>query len=149
MDNNHVTLAGNAARDPRIVPFKDGSGRLAQLTLAVDRSDAPGADFITCVCFGQHVTTVEDHVAKGTAIRIEGQIRTRSYQHNNTTRYTTEVVIDTIEIVARPRRADPSDTEPKADAEPEVEADLPSALANTLLAAQTTTVPAKRSRSRA
>ena len=99
---NNVTLMGRLARDPEIRQTKSGSST-ATFTVAVDRYNPNGdntADFIRCVAFGKTAELIEKHFSKGSAIALDGNIKTGSYKKDDgTTVYTTDVWVSRVEFV--------------------------------------------------
>ncbi len=72
-----------------------------KFTLAVNRSfkDEKGsqqADFIRVVAWGKQAENTAKFVKKGALIGVTGRIETGSYDDNGTTRYTTDVVANSI-----------------------------------------------------
>lgn len=71
---NKLSLEGNVARDPQITPTKDGKGLVARITVAVDRDNRRGADFIPIVAFGDAAEQINARVTTGTKIKIIGRV---------------------------------------------------------------------------
>ena len=83
----------------------------AKFTLAVNRrfKNANGeieADFPSCVAFGKTAEFINSYFKKGSAIAVVGRIQTGSYKKDNTTVYTTDVVVDEAEFVESKREQD-------------------------------------------
>jgi single-strand DNA-binding protein len=99
MSINKVILIGNVGKDPEIRTFADG-GMIAGFSLATSKSwlDQNGqrqekSNWNRIVAKGKQAEKVQRRVKKGTMIYVEGELETRSYDDNGTTRYVTEVVI--------------------------------------------------------
>ena len=113
MSVNKVILLGNLGRDPEIRDTQ--SGKLATFSLATtDRAytNSNGVqvpertEWHNVVAFGKVVPVIEQCVHKGSQVYIEGKLRTRKYtDRNNVERYTTEVVVDTLELLSKPQQA--------------------------------------------
>jgi single-strand DNA-binding protein len=100
---NNVTLIGRAVRDP---DFKDTSSANArvQFTLAVDRpyKDAEGkhpTDFLNVVAWGKLAEICHDYIQKGCLVLVSGRIQSRSYAAGAETKWITEVIADSVNIL--------------------------------------------------
>lgn len=113
---NQVVLMGRLTAKPDVRDTKNSV--VADFTLAVDRRFAregeQTADFIRCVCFGKTAEFAEKYLEKGTKILVAGRIQTGSYENKDgERRYTTDVILDSIEF-AESKRRDP-EPEPEDD----------------------------------
>jgi single-strand DNA-binding protein len=96
---NSVVLTGRLARDPEIRVTPSGVS-VTSFTVAVQRSftNAEGereADFINCVAWRQTAETIANHLTKGSLAGFEGELQTRSYEHEEKgTVWVTEVVVN-------------------------------------------------------
>ena len=55
--------------------------------------------------WGKNAEVAERYIRKGTQIYLEGRLRTRAWEdRNQVKRYTTEVYVDTFELLARPQQ---------------------------------------------
>lgn len=107
MSVNKVILLGNCGRDPEV--REGGNGKWATFSLATSERAYTNKNGIqvpertewhNIVVFGNTVNVVEARVTKGTKLYIEGKLRTRKYNdRNNQERSTTEVVVDTLELL--------------------------------------------------
>lgn len=113
MSVNKVILVGNVGRDPE-VRYLDGGQqgqqtKVATFTLATserykDRSGElrENTEWHNIVAWRQPADVCERFVKKGTQLYIEGKLRTRSYNDaNGVKKYTTEVVVDTLQLLGR------------------------------------------------
>ena len=104
---NKVIIIGRLTRDPDI-RYTQGqeSTCIARYTLAVDRPGKDkGADFISCIVFGNGGEFAEKYLRQGTKIAVVGRIQTGSYTNKNGQKvYTTDVVVESHEFCER--RAD-------------------------------------------
>ena len=58
------------------------------------------------VMWGKNAEVAERYIRKGTQIYLEGRLRTRAWEdRNQVKRYTTEIYVDTFELLARPTNA--------------------------------------------
>ena len=96
---NKVQLIGNLGGDPEVRSFPDGT-RIATVSLATnnrwkDRQTGEmkeHTEWHNVVFKGPVVTTVEQHLRKGSTIYLEGTLRTRKWSKDGIDRSTTEVV---------------------------------------------------------
>lgn len=104
---NKVILVGRLTANPELRQTQSGVAT-CRFTVAVDRkftdknSGEKQSDFITCVAWRQTAEFVSRYFTKGKMIALEGSLRTGKYQdknHEDVTRYTTEVYVDNVEFV--------------------------------------------------
>lgn len=110
MSINKVILLGNVGKDPDVRYFEPNKG-VANFTLATterahlgrnDQQIPERTEWHNIVVRGGLVQVVEKYVHKGSKLYIEGKIRSRSYiDRENQTRFVTEIVVDTLEILSR------------------------------------------------
>lgn len=113
MSVNKVILVGNVGRDPE-VRYLDGGQqgqqtKVATFTLATSEryKDRNGelrenTEWHNIVAWRQPADVCERFVKKGMQIYIEGKLRTRSYTDaSGVKKYTTEVVVDTLQLLGR------------------------------------------------
>lgn len=111
MSVNKVILVGNVGKDPE-VRYLDGQGsqtKVATFTLATseryrDRNgeQRENTEWHNIVAWRQSADVCEKFVKKGTQLYIEGKLRTRSFNDaSGAKRYTTEVVVDTLQLLGR------------------------------------------------
>ncbi|SNX54142.1 single-stranded DNA-binding protein [Thermoanaerobacterium sp. RBIITD] len=105
---NKVILIGRLTKDP--VEHNTQSGHKAvRFTLAVDRNfkDANGnkqADFISVVAWNQLADFIVKYCKKGKEIAIVGRLQTGSYTgQDGQKRYTTDVVVEDIQLLSDPK----------------------------------------------
>lgn len=106
---NRVVLVGRITKDPEL--RKTGSGiSVVGFTLACNRrfsnSQEKGqeADFINCVTWRQSADFMANYVKQGALLGVEGRIQTRNYKdQSDRTVYVTEVVCDSVQILAQKR----------------------------------------------
>lgn len=98
MDMNVVVLIGRLVRDPE-VRYTGDNKAIAKFSLAVNRMKKDEADFINCVAFGKTAEVVEKYVKKGSRISVRGKIQTGSYEKDGKKVYTTDVIIDDLQML--------------------------------------------------
>ena len=98
---NKVTLLGNVGRDPEIRATQDG-GAVANVSLATSyrtKEKETVTEWHRLVAFGRTAEIIRDYVVRGSALYIEGQLRTRKYDKDGETHYSTEVVIRDVSLL--------------------------------------------------
>ena len=118
---NSVTLVGRTTRAPE---FKDAGNvnARAQFTLAVDRpyKDAEGkhpTDFLNVVAWGKLAEICRDYIQKGCLLLLNGRIQSRSYETDGETKWFTEVVAESVNILEYRKTKIDADATDKNDAE--------------------------------
>lgn len=107
-------LIGNVGADPEIRYLEgtnaQNSTKVASLRLATteryrDRTTGEPretTEWHSVTAWRGNADVIEKYVRKGTQLYVEGRIRTRSWtDRDNNTRYTTEIVADTIQLLGR------------------------------------------------
>ncbi|MBN9114148.1 MAG: single-stranded DNA-binding protein [Pandoraea sp.] len=104
---NKVILVGNLGADPEVRYMPSGDA-VANIRLATtDRyKDKQSGEFKELTewhrvsFFGRLAEIVNEYLKKGSAVYIEGRIRTRKYQaQDGTERYSTEIVADQMQML--------------------------------------------------
>ena len=115
MSLNKVMLIGNVGNDPEVRylesnPQNPGANaKVASLRLATterfrDRNGElrENTEWHSVTLWRNNADVVEKYVHKGSQIYIEGRLRTRQWtDQSGNTRYTTEVVADTIQLLGK------------------------------------------------
>ena len=105
---NVAVIEGHLTRDPDIRVTSQGT-KTARFTLGVTRpynarrdKAQDESDFISCVAFNERAEFAEKYLKKGTAVGIVGEVRTGSYNRQDTGEkvYTTDVICDRIRFAA-------------------------------------------------
>lgn len=123
MSVNKVILLGNVGQEPEIKKFDSGS--IAKLSLATtdkaytlqNGTQVPEkTEWHSLIVRGGLAEVVEKYVHKGDRLYVEGKIRTRSYEDNNkVTRYTTEIFVDSMEMLTPKKDNQPVSQPNKSD----------------------------------
>lgn len=82
-----------------------GNLKIGKFLLAITRShkNTEGeyeADFLNCIVFNinEYLT---NNLLKGTQVSIEGRIQTRSYDLNGERRYSTDIIVDKVNVLEK------------------------------------------------
>lgn len=97
---NKVILSGNFTKDLEIPNEKVGKFTLAVQRNVKDKDGYYGTDFINCIVFNPN-DYVKQRVKKGSRALIEGEIRINTYESNGNKRYSTEIIVNKIEIYSQ------------------------------------------------
>lgn len=101
---NKVMLIGRFTRDPES-RMSQSNLEVSRFSLAAqgdytNRNGEREVEFVNCVSFGRIATTINKYCKKGSLISAQGRIRNSSYTaQDGTKRYTTDVVVDQIELL--------------------------------------------------
>lgn len=107
-------MIGRITRDPELRKTNTGTS-VINFTLAVNRRFAKDeeqkADFINCQAWRQSADFMANYVNQGALLGIEGRIQTRNYKdRSDRTVYVTEVVCDSVQILAQKRAEETPNT---------------------------------------
>lgn len=97
---NSASIIGRLGNDPEIKIFDNG-GKIANFTVATsekwkDKTTGElkeNTEWHRVTANGKLVDVIEKWVKKGHLISIDGKLRTRSWEKDGTTMYTTEIVV--------------------------------------------------------
>jgi len=103
---NHVTLIGNAGKDPESRTTQSGKP-VVKFSLATSKrwKDSNGerqeqTTWHNLVCFQPGLCgVIEKYIHKGSKIAVTGEISNRSYEQDGQTKYMSEVVIRDMEML--------------------------------------------------
>ena len=96
---NQVNLIGNLCKD---IDLKYTKSNIAVLknTIAVSNPfDKENPDFITITAWKKTAEIMAEYLKKGSKIGVSGRISTGSYEKEGVKIYTTEVIIDRMEML--------------------------------------------------
>jgi single-strand DNA-binding protein len=104
---NKAVLIGNAGRDPEIRYTQDGKA-VANLSIATtdkwkDKTSGEQkkkTEWHRVVAFGRLAEIIGEYIVKGKQVYIEGKLRTRSWEKDGITRYTTEIHATEMQILS-------------------------------------------------
>mgnify|MGYP002534723646 CR=1 FL=1 len=98
MKNNSVQLIGTLTRDIELSKNSKGNS-FVRFTLACTRDNKPFTDFINCIAFGDLANDICNHGDKDTGFCIVGNLRTSSYEKDGKKQYSTNVVVESFELL--------------------------------------------------
>ncbi len=107
MGINKAILVGNVGKDP-VIQYVKEDVPVARFSLATTETyrDKNGekvsnTEWHNIVAWRNTAKIVEQYIKKGAQLYIEGKITTRSYDKDGVTRYATEIVANTIQMLGR------------------------------------------------
>lgn len=115
MSVNKAILIGNVGKDPDIRYYEkdnDKKNSVASFTLATTErgytlangTQVPDrTEWHNIVAWRGLAELAEKYIRKGSQIYVEGKISTRSWERDGVTRYTTEIIADTIQLLGAKR----------------------------------------------
>lgn len=123
---NIAVFSGNLARNPETKVTSKGKNR-AMFTLAVNRryknpDGTRDADFITLIAYDRNADIAQQYLEKGKHVQVTAHVQTGRYEKDGQMIYTTQFIVDTIEMTQGGRRdeqrAAQQDSEAEAAAQP-------------------------------
>lgn len=103
---NKVFLMGHVGRDPEIKKTQSGMS-IATFSIATSERVKRGnewedhTEWHNLVAFGRTAEIVDEYVSKGSAMHVEGKLRTQSWEDKNDgkKRYRTEIIVDQLNLL--------------------------------------------------
>ena len=119
---NKVILVGNLGKDPE-VRFMPNGDAVCNFSIATTENwkDKDGkkqskTEWHSVVAYRKLAEIIGEYVKSGNGIYIEGKLQTRKWEKDGVTRYTTEIIADTMQMLGASAHADnakgDSDTPP-------------------------------------
>jgi single-strand DNA-binding protein len=101
---NKTILVGRLTKDPE--KRVNGETTIGKFTLATDTGygDKKKAEFTDCVAFGKTAELICQYVKKGDPLLVEGRLQTSNWEHEGKKHYKTEVVVDKMTFLPKPKK---------------------------------------------
>jgi len=120
---NKVILLGSAGKDPEVRSLDNGA-KVANFSLATSESykdrttgdKKENTEWHNVVAWRGLAEICEKYLHKGDKVYIEGKMRTRSWEKDGVTRYTTEIIADNIVLLGGKSRSNGNETREAAPA---------------------------------
>lgn len=96
--SNYVLLSGTLVKDA-IIKQNDKGSNYVLFTLSVPQIGTKWYDYINCIAFSNNAAIIAKSPLKGTVYHVEGRIHTSSFDKNGKKHYSTDVVVEKIEVV--------------------------------------------------
>ena len=106
MSVNKVIILGNLGADPDVRSTPSGQVATFRVACTERWKDQSGqqhesTEWVTCVAWKEKASIVQRFLRKGRQVYVEGKLKTRTWEDKNGggKRYSTEVIVDRIELV--------------------------------------------------
>ena len=120
---NTVNLVGRLTRDPE-VRSTASDVKVARFSLAINRI-GEGADFPNCVAFNKTAEILGSYAKKGSRIGVVGHLQTGSYEKDGQKVYTTDVIVDRLDLLDSRQESEPPKNPEPAFKEVTADTDMP------------------------
>ena len=90
---------GNLTKDNELRMTQSGK-QVLKNSIAI-RRDKGNTDYVNFTAFGKTAELLSKYTNKGSKILIEGEIRTGKYEKDGKTVYTSDIVVNTIELLSK------------------------------------------------
>lgn len=125
---NKTNLIGNLTKKPELKTLPSG-GSVSSFSLATNRTwkdknsgeKKSEVEFHNCVAFGKTAELIAQYCDKGSQLYLEGRLRTRSWEKDGIKKYTTEIIIETMQFGNKPKQEAPAKQESESNFEPPLE----------------------------
>lgn len=102
---NQIKAIGTVSKAPKY--YEKPGSYFVTFFLAVERNykgkdNHPIFDYLNCKAFGPVAIQIDQEVNQGDLLSIEGYLTTRRYQFNDEKRFSTEIVVESVEILEIP-----------------------------------------------
>lgn len=104
---NQVRLIGHSGTEPQFITLESGQ-HIANISLATneyyrdkDGNKQEKTEWHRVVAWGKLAETLNQLVAKGDQLAVEGKLSHRSYEKDGETHYTTEVVVSDFMLLGK------------------------------------------------
>lgn len=90
---------------------------VAGTTIAINEGygDKKTTTFLPCVIWGKTAEVAAQYTDKGSQVGIEGRIQVREWEKDGHKRYTTEIVVERLELLGGNKKADSEPSKPSSD----------------------------------
>lgn len=100
---NHFIVVGRLAKDPELFKSADDKKAMSNFTVAVERPGSDKASYVNVKAFDKNAENLVTYKKKGDMILVEGFINQNSYQKENRTVYTQDLVASRIQYLSNAR----------------------------------------------
>ena len=99
-DLNKCMFIGRLGKDPD-VKFTPSGSAVANISLACGwkSKDKEGTEWVRIVAFGKLAEIMQKYLKKGSKIYVDGSLRTRKWEKDGQTHYSTEIVADQMQML--------------------------------------------------
>jgi single-strand DNA-binding protein len=103
---NNCTFAGTVGKDPEL---KGRDGNVLKFSIACNERRKDGdnwvdhCEWVPITILGKRASALANIIRKGSQVAVVGKFRTSKYEKDGQTRYSTEIVADTIALMGGKR----------------------------------------------
>lgn len=106
---NKCMMTGNLCKEVEVKIIQGTDKKVIQNSIAVKRNfkNKQGeydSDFINLIIYEPHANFVEQYISKGDKVAVSGRWQHRKYENSTGTHYVDELVVDGIELLAKPQQ---------------------------------------------
>jgi len=116
MNLNKVILCGRVTKLPEVKMTTSGK-KVAKISLATNMYQGKGKEdkttFHNLVAWERTAEIVESFVVVGHEILVEGSIDNRSYEKDGVKKYTTEIIVERLQLGSKPKSDKQSNYQPE------------------------------------
>ncbi len=119
-DLNQCNFIGRLGRDPEVRYTPDGAA-VANFSIAVGESwkdKASGekqekTEWVKCVAWRKLGEIIGEYLSKGSQVFISGKLQTRSWEKDGVTKYTSEIIVNQMQMLGSGATQEPKQEEAK------------------------------------
>lgn len=106
-DLNQCMFIGRLVKDPEVRYAASGTA-MCTFTLACGwkTKDKEGTEYIRCVAYQRTAEVIGEYMKKGSQMYVSGRQSTRSYDKDGEKRYSTEVIVDRMQMLGHAKGND-------------------------------------------
>lgn len=99
-DLNQCSFIGRLGSDPEM-RFTSGGDAVCSIRIAVGwkGKDKEGTEWIPCSAFGKLAEICGQYLKKGSHVFVQGRFKTDEYEKDGSKRYSTKIMIDTMQML--------------------------------------------------
>ena len=129
---NRVYILGNLGRDPEVRYLSSGSA-IANFSVATteqwrDKTTnevKSATEWHKCQCFGRLAEIAGEYLKKGSKVFVEGSLRTRPWEKDGQTHYSTEINVRELQMIGGRQDSENAGSDRPAEARPAPRAQTP------------------------
>ena len=117
-DLNNCHFIGRMTDAPELRHAGDTPVTNFTLACGWKTKDKDGVEYIRCVAYNRTAEIIAEYMVKGQQCYVSGRQTTRKYEKDGSTRYSTEIVVDRLQMLAKPAgqaESKPKQSQPLAD----------------------------------
>jgi single-strand DNA-binding protein len=128
---NKCFFIGNITKDPVLTYMPNGDA-VANISIACNEQwknkageKQESVEFVNLVFFRKLAEIVGEYCKKGASIHVEGRMKTEKYDKDGSTRYSTKIIVDSMQMLGSKQTSSGSRPEPSRQAPRQAPASKP------------------------